>query len=291
MCKRYNIGSLGRLGDHEVSYGYKYKMRIVEILNEVDYEPGTAPATNLTGRDPAQRAQYYQSLTKDPDRTPYFNYQESSQSFQSRCNYNLNRVKQACQQMLLAQFSPGKQQDEIARYMAKIANFNNSIGIRLNLSQDPATSPAHTSTLPMFFGQGKIDISIWIYNGAPNEVLLWTIAHEYGHLFDGRFGTSSKAREGETYADDIANAICVKLGVTKVPVLKWMWRFYQVDYKKDIAPSNTTTPTGLLDPAYHPTGRQRINRAAEFGIEMSKLSPEDMQQVNQIVQYAQSAEV
>jgi len=266
-------------------------MRIREILNEVDYEPGTAPATNLTGRDPAQRAQYIQSLIKDPDRTPYFNYQESSQSLQSRCNNELKRVKQACQQILVAQFSPGKQQDEIARYMAEIAKFNNSIGIQLNLSQDPATAPAQTSRLPMFFGEGKINISERVYNGAPNEVLLWTIAHEYGHLVDGRFGTSSKARGGETYADDIANAICVKLGVTKVPVLKWMWRFYQGEYKKSIAPSNTTTPTWLQDPAYHPTGRQRINRAAEFGIEMSKLSPEDMQQVNQIVQYAQSAEV
>jgi len=266
-------------------------MRIREILNEVDYEPGTAPATNLTGRDPAQRAQYIQSLTKDPDRTPYFNYQESSQSLQSRCNYELKRVKQACQQILVAQFSPGKQQDEIARYMAKIANFNNSIGIQLNLSQDPATAPAQTSRVPVFFGEGKINISERVYNGAPNEVLLWTIAHEYGHLVDGRFGTSSKARGGETYADDIANAICVKLGVSKVPVIKWIYRVAQSAYKKEIAPSNTTPRSYREDPGYHPTGRQRINRAAEFGIEMSKLSPEDMQQANQLLQYAQSAEV
>jgi phosphopantetheine adenylyltransferase len=270
-----------------VSDGYKYKMRIGEILNEVDYEPGTAPATNLTGRDPAQRAQYIQSLIKDPNRTPYFNYRESLQSLQSRCNHNLNRVKQACQQMLLAQFSPGKQQDEIVRYMAKIADFNNRIKVKINDS----LIAGKTSRIFMWLGEGNIEISNPIWNGAPNEALLWVIAHEYGHLFDGRFGTSSKARGGETYADDLANAICVKLGVTKVPVLKWMKRFWQSEYKKAIAPSNTTTPTGLQNPDYHPTGRQRINRAAEFGIEMSKLSPEDMEQVNQIVQYAQSAEV
>jgi hypothetical protein len=122
----------------------------------------------------------------------------------------------------------------------------------------------------------EITIDYGQWHDAPDDVLLWSLGHEAGHIVMNHRGADSPANAGpaaaqqrELAADQYATQLCLSMGLTKAPAFKWandkkgefhhqaqlnVERKYADDYKLST----------------HPTLQQRYDAAKAQGFDLSR---------------------
>jgi Zn-dependent protease with chaperone function len=111
---------------------------------------------------------------------------------------------------------------------------------------------------------------------APDEVLIWIIGHELGHVVrqhvnvdpNNNLKPNSQIRQQELEADDIANLIFKRLNIKRAAVFTWIERErggieQQLRIERDIGHI-------WLPHSTHPGHGQRIENAKKHGIELSR---------------------
>jgi len=120
------------------------------------------------------------------------------------------------------------------------------------------------------------------FGPAPTSVLIWLLAHELGHIVMSHAvqRTADANQQQERQADDFANDITRRLGISKVPVFSWLGR-----RKNELGKTELERKQQLeRDPANadffknqsHPTTDQRIKQGGEQGVELSKANTDQI---------------
>jgi hypothetical protein len=124
----------------------------------------------------------------------------------------------------------------------------------------------------------EITIDYGEWHDAPDDVLLWSLGHEVGHIVMNHRGATSPANAGpyaaqqrEAAADKYATQLCLSMGLTKAPAFKWAndkrGEFYHqamlnVENDPKYADDNKLSS--------HPTLQQRYDAAKAQGFDLSK---------------------
>lgn len=176
---------------------------------------------------------------------------EKSSELKARCNTILANIKKA-----FLEISPQNNK--------KVFDYLNTITVNVEpVKYFP--HPFSGSAYVMKWSNNVINIDITVFNTAPDNVLYWVIAHEFGHTIDFKNQTGAQR---EIFADHVANKICKHLGIVSAPVFKWMLnqQQYQETLSRDQAPFWDT----------HPTLRNRIKAAKEQGVDLSKIDTQNI---------------
>jgi Zn-dependent protease with chaperone function len=116
---------------------------------------------------------------------------------------------------------------------------------------------------------------------APVTVLIWLIAHELGHIVMSHGPTQGSASQRqELDADEFANQITVRLGISRVPVFSWLGRrkneLGKTELERKQAVERDPTNTDFFKNSSHPTIDQRIKQAGELDLELSKTNTDQI---------------
>jgi hypothetical protein len=119
------------------------------------------------------------------------------------------------------------------------------------------------------------------FAGAPVGVLIWLLAHELGHIVMSHSATQGSASQRqELDADQFANQIVLKLGITKVPVFSWLGRrknqLGQTELERKQALERDPANTDFFKNQSHPTTDQRIRQAGKLDLELSKANTDQI---------------
>lgn len=117
---------------------------------------------------------------------------------------------------------------------------------------------------------------------APVSVLIWLIAHELGHIVmshsevaDGR-----ASQRQELDADEFANQVTVRLGISKVPVFSWLGRrkneLGKTELERKQAVERDPANADFFKNSSHPTIDQRIKQAGELDLELSRANTDQI---------------
>jgi Zn-dependent protease with chaperone function len=112
-------------------------------------------------------------------------------------------------------------------------------------------------------------------------VLIWLIAHELGHIVMSHGPTQGSASQRqELDADEFANQITVKLGISRVPVFTWLGRrkneLGKTELERKQAVERDPANTDFFKNSSHPTIDQRIKQAGELDLELSKTNTDQI---------------
>jgi len=124
----------------------------------------------------------------------------------------------------------------------------------------------------------EITIDYGEWHDAPDDVLLWSLGHEVGHIVMNHRGATSPANAGpyaaqqrELAADKYATQLCLSMGLTKAPAFKWAndkkGEFY---HQALLAVQNNPEYADDYKLSSHPTHQQRFDAAKEQGFDLSK---------------------
>lgn len=140
----------------------------------------------------------------------------------------------------------------------------------------------------------EIDLDYSQWNDAPDDVLLWSLGHEAGHICMAhriKGNTAQQLQQQELAADAFATRLCLGIGVAKAPAFKW------ANDKRDrlrklqsVGTLHQNNLDSMSDPANaeynqqstHPTYQQRFNAAGQQGFELSKA---DTDQLDRFLQH------
>lgn len=119
------------------------------------------------------------------------------------------------------------------------------------------------------------------FGPAPVSVLIWLIAHELGHIvMSHRPAQGSASQRQELDADEFANQIVLKLGITKVPVFSWLGRrkneLGQSELERKQALERDPANADFFKSQRHPTTDQRVKQASELDLELSKTNTDQI---------------
>lgn len=124
----------------------------------------------------------------------------------------------------------------------------------------------------------EITIDYGQWHDAPDDVLLWNLGHEVGHIVMNHRGATSPANAGpyaaqqrEAAADKYATQLCLSMGLTKAPAFKWAndkkGEFY---HQAKLMVQNDPANADEYKLSSHPTLQQRFDAAKAQGFDLSK---------------------
>jgi hypothetical protein len=124
----------------------------------------------------------------------------------------------------------------------------------------------------------EITIDYGQWHDAPDDVLLWNLGHEVGHIVMNHRGATSPANAGpyaaqqrEAAADKYATQLCLSMGLTKAPAFKWAndkkGEFY---HQATLMVQNNPEYADDYKLGTHPTLQQRYDAAKAQGFDLSK---------------------
>jgi predicted metal-dependent peptidase len=117
---------------------------------------------------------------------------------------------------------------------------------------------------------------------APVTVLIWLMAHELGHVVmnHANQGSAHVNRQLEQQADEFANDITRRLGISRVPVFSWLGRrkneLGRTELERKQALERDPANADFFNKQDHPTIDMRIKQAADQGVELSKINTDQI---------------
>ena len=117
---------------------------------------------------------------------------------------------------------------------------------------------------------------------APVTVLIWLMAHELAHIVmsHANHDTALVNQQQEQQADEFANQITVKLGISKVPVFSWLGRrkneLGKTELERKQAVERDPANADFFKNQEHPTIDDRVKQAADQGVELSKANTDQI---------------
>ena len=117
---------------------------------------------------------------------------------------------------------------------------------------------------------------------APVTVLIWLMAHELAHVVMSHANQDSASanQQQEQQADEFANDITRRLGISKVPVFSWLGRrkneLGKTELERKQALERDPANTDFFNKQDHPTIDNRIRQAVDQGVELSKANTDQI---------------
>jgi len=122
-----------------------------------------------------------------------------------------------------------------------------------------------------------IDYGEW--HDAPDDVLLWLLGHEAGHIVMNHRGkgTPQQSQQEELNADKYATQLCLSMGLTKAPAFKWVNdKRDEFLYQAKLNVQNDPKNADYYKQSSHPTLQQRFDAAKAQGFDLSKNNTEQL---------------
>jgi len=126
----------------------------------------------------------------------------------------------------------------------------------------------------------NMDYSQW--NDAPDNVLLWNLGHEAGHIcmkHRNKGNSPQKLQQQELEADAFATRLCLGMGISGAPAFKWandkrdrLRKLQSVGtlYQKKLDAMSNPKYADFFKQSSHPTYQQRFDAAKAQGFDLSK---------------------
>jgi hypothetical protein len=123
----------------------------------------------------------------------------------------------------------------------------------------------------------EITIDYGEWHDAPDNVLLWLLEHEAGHIVMNHYGMSPEtggpvaSQQQEFDADKYATQLCLSMGLTKAPAFKWVNdKRNEFLYQAKLNVENDPKYADFYKQSSHPTLQQRFDAAKAQGFDLSK---------------------
>ena len=133
--------------------------------------------------------------------------------------------------------------------------------------------------------QSKIVLDYSQWDDAPDNVLLWSLGHEVGHICLAHRSKGNSPQQQELDADQFATRLCLAMGVTAAPAFKWandkrdrlnklqaVGTLHQFKLNLQNNPANA----GSQQQSSHPTYQQRFDNAAKDNFKLSKVDTDQL---------------
>ena len=131
-----------------------------------------------------------------------------------------------------------------------------------------------------------LDYSQW--DDAPDTVLLWSLAHEVGHICLAhrvKGNSPQQLQQQELAADQFATRLCVAMGITAAPAFKWandkrdrLNKLQAVGtlHQNKLNSQNNPANADAQQQSSHPTYQQRFDHAAQDQFELSRVDTDQL---------------
>ena len=136
--------------------------------------------------------------------------------------------------------------------------------------------------------QSKIVLDYSQWDDAPDNVLLWSLGHEVGHiclLHHSKGNSPQQLQQQELDADQFATRLCVAMGVKAAPAFKWandkrdrLNKLQAVGtlHQNRLKTQNNPANAGAQQQSTHPTYQRRFDHAAQDKFELSKVDTDQL---------------
>ena len=136
--------------------------------------------------------------------------------------------------------------------------------------------------------QSKIVLDYSQWDDAPDNVLLWSLGHEVGHIclaHRSKGNSPQQLQQQELDADQFATRLCLAMGVTAAPAFRWandkrdrlnklqaVGTLHQNRLKSQNNPANADSQ----QQSSHPTYQQRFDHAGQDKFELSRVDTDQL---------------
>ena len=136
--------------------------------------------------------------------------------------------------------------------------------------------------------QSKIVLDYSQWDDAPDNVLLWSLGHEVGHiclLHHIKGNTPQQLQQQELDADQFATRLCLAMGVKAAPAFKWANdkrdRLNKLEavgtlHQNRLKTQNNPANAGSQQQSTHPTYQRRFDHAAQDKFELSRVDTDQL---------------
>ena len=136
--------------------------------------------------------------------------------------------------------------------------------------------------------QSKIVLDYSQWDDAPDNVLLWSLGHEVGHiclLHHSKGNSPQQLQQQELDADQFATRLCVAMGVKAAPAFKWandkrdrLNKLQAVGtlHQNKLKTQNNPANAGSQQQSTHPTYQRRFDHAAQDKFELSRVDTDQL---------------
>ena len=136
--------------------------------------------------------------------------------------------------------------------------------------------------------QSKIVLDYSQWDDAPDNVLLWSLGHEVGHiclLHHIKGNTPQQLQQQELDADQFATRLCLTMGITAAPAFKWandkrdrLNKLQAVGtlHQNKLKTQNNPANAGSQQLSTHPTYQRRFDHAAQDKFELSRVDTDQL---------------
>ena len=136
--------------------------------------------------------------------------------------------------------------------------------------------------------QSKIVLDYSQWDDAPDNVLLWSLGHEVGHiclLHHIKGNTPQQLQQQELDADQFATRLCLAMGITAAPAFKWandkrdrLNKLQAVGtlHQNRLKTQNNPANAGSQQQSTHPTYQRRFDHAAQDKFELSRVDTDQL---------------
>ena len=136
--------------------------------------------------------------------------------------------------------------------------------------------------------QSKIVLDYSQWDDAPDNVLLWSLGHEVGHiclLHHSKGNSPQQLQQQELDADQFATRLCVAMGVKAAPAFKWandkrdrLNKLQAVGtlHQNRLKTQNNPANAGSQQQSTHPTYQRRFDHAAQDKFELSRVDTDQL---------------
>ena len=136
--------------------------------------------------------------------------------------------------------------------------------------------------------QSKIVLDYSQWDDAPDNVLLWSLGHEVGHiclLHHSKGNSPQQLQQQELDADQFATRLCVAMGITAAPAFKWandkrdrLNKLQAVGtlHQNRLKTQNNPANAGSQQQSTHPTYQRRFDHAAQDKFELSRVDTDQL---------------
>ena len=136
--------------------------------------------------------------------------------------------------------------------------------------------------------QSKIVLDYSQWDDAPDNVLLWSLGHEVGHiclLHHSKGNSPQQLQQQELDADQFATRLCLAMGVKAAPAFKWandkrdrLNKLQAVGtlHQNRLKTQNNPANAGSQQQSTHPTYQRRFDHAAQDKFELSRVDTDQL---------------
>jgi len=187
-------------------------------------------------------------------------------------NPAMAQLQQRCQSLV----------SKLSQYATAASDQQTISKIKVTIVDDPEDDDMYSYVLR---GEIVLDYNQW--NDAPDNVLLWSLGHEAGHIclvHRSKGNTPQQLQQQELAADQFGTRLCLAMGITAAPAFKWAndkrdrLMKYPVgshhQFKLNL--QNNPDDADAHQNRTHPTYQQRFDHAAQDKFELSKVDTDQL---------------